>query len=340
MRIAVVTVRPSLQSQYGGAERLFDALVQGLVEAGHNATEVPVVVDETDFTGIQRGYLDCYDLDLSKYDAVISTKAPTWLVRHPRHVCYLVHTIRVFYDMFEQTFETPNREHWRQRELIHQLDTGGLAPPRCRRVFTIGNEVAGRLNRFNGLNATTLHPPLWTEGFHNTGVGDYFFLPGRLHRWKRVDLVIDAFKKVRGAVRLLIAGQGQDEASLRKQAAGDSRIVFLGQVSDDELLKLYAGALAVPFAPMREDYGYVTLEAFASGKPVLTCSDSGEAASIVRDGVSGFVCSPDAVSLSSAMQRLVEFPELSVRMGQTGKSWVKALSWASICKELVTAAAD
>ena len=53
-------------------------------------------------------YKRCYDLDLRQYDLVISTKAPTYVVRHPRHISYLVHTLRVFYDRFASEFGEGN----------------------------------------------------------------------------------------------------------------------------------------------------------------------------------------------------------------------------------------
>lgn len=338
MRVAVITVRPRDPAAFGGAERLFDALVAAFRAAGHDAVEIEVPVDESSFAGIQRGYVACYDLELADFDMVVSTKAPTWLVRHPRHVCYLVHTIRVFYDMFGQTFPNPSQELQRQRRLIQALDSGALAPPRCRAVYAIGGEVARRLREDNGLQAGVLHPPLWSDRFRTGTAGDYFLLPGRMHAWKRVDLVIDAFKQVKGAVRLLLAGSGEAEPALRLRAQDDPRIEFLGAVSDEQLVALYSGALAVPFAPLREDYGYITLEAFASGKPVLTCSDAGEAAAIVQDGVTGRVVAPQAAALAAAMQHCVDDRESAARMGQAGSEWVAQLSWRRVVDALVAAA--
>lgn len=339
MRIGVITVRQQ-SGDVGGAERFFDALTQAFQALGHDAVEVPLVADESSFDQIKRNYLACYDLDLAHFDMVVSTKAPTWLLRHPRHVCYLVHTIRVFYDMFEETFPWRGDELLAQRDLVHQLDTGALRPPRCRAVFTIGEEVSRRLREYNGIEAEALHPPLWGDAFHAGPQGDYFLLPGRLHPWKRVDLVIKAMQSVRSPVKLKIVGTGEAEDSLRKLAGADCRIEFLGRVDDATLRDLYAGALAVPFTPKREDYGYVTLEAFASGKPVITCSDSGEAAVLVRNGESGFVCAPDPVSIGEAMERLAAAPELAAGFGGAGQRWVNSLSWERIARRLVEAAME
>lgn len=337
LRIAVVTIRQA-NGDTGGAERFFDGLVNALGGLGHDANELPVYTDESTAEGVKRSYLQCFDLDASGYDMVVSTKAPTWLVRHPRHVCYLVHTMRVFYDMFDAVFPAASPDTLAMRHLVHQLDTGALSPPRCRAVFTIGEEVSRRLREANGIEAPVLHPPLWSDDFHEGAQGDYFFLPGRLHPWKRVDLVIRAFRQVRAPVRLVIAGVGEAEAALRALANGDPRIEFVGRVDDDTLMELYAGALAIPFAPKREDYGYVTLEAFASGKPVLTCTDAGEAAAIVGASGGGIVVAPTAEDMAGAMQAIVTRTDHAAVMGQAGQRWVRSLSWQRIAGRLVDAA--
>jgi len=336
VKIAVLTAR-SASGVAGGAERLFDALVGAFRQIGHDAHEVPVHADESTFDDILGTYLHCYDIDLASYDVVISTKAPTWMVRHPRHVCYLVHTIRVFYDMFDSAFPAGAREPAEQRDLIHQIDNLALAPPHCRRIFSIGNEVTERLRRWNRLDAEVLHPPLWSDMFHGGRQGDYLFLPGRLHPWKRVDLVVRAMKYVRSPLRLLISGTGEAEAELKELAKDDPRIEFLGRVSDEELVELYANAFAVPFTPKREDYGYVTLEAFASGKPVVTCTDSGEAASIVQHGVSGYVCQPDPRDLGRHIDLLWTDQGIARSFGEAGLAWVNKLSWPRIASTLIEA---
>ena len=337
MRIGVVTIRQK-NGDTGGAERFFDGLVQAFTGLGHDATELPVYTDESTADGVKRSYLQCYDLDVSGYDMVVSTKAPTWLVRHPRHVCYLVHTMRVFYDMFDAVFPAASPDTLAMRRLVHQLDTGALSPPRCRAVFTIGEEVSRRLREANGIEAPVLHPPLWSDGFREGDQGDYFFLPGRLHPWKRVDLVIQAFRRVRAPVRLVIAGVGEAEAALRALADGDERIEFVGRVDDERLMALYSGALAVPFAPKREDYGYVTLEAFASGKPVITCTDAGEAAAIVGSSGGGLVVAPTAEALAEAMESIAARSGEVAAMGQSGQHWVRSLSWQRIAGRLVESA--
>ncbi|MEI2794936.1 glycosyltransferase family 4 protein [Pseudoxanthomonas sp. F11] len=337
LRIGVVTARPASGEQ-GGAERFYDALVAALRAAGHSVSELPVPTDEATFENIKQSYVYAYDLDVSNYDLVISTKAPSWLVRHPRHVCYLVHTIRVFYDMYEDAFGSGSEDQCKQRSLVHALDTGALSPPRCKAVFTIGEEVSARLRAANCIESEVLHPPLWSDAFSAGDAQGYILVPGRLHPWKRVDLPIRAMRLLRDrAVRMKVVGTGEAESALREMAEGDPRIEFLGRVSDEELRALYSGANLVAFTPKREDYGYITLEAFASAKPVVTCNDSGEAANLVKDGRNGLVSAPGPQALCDAFERLLAQPQQAAAMGKAGEEWVRSLSWTRIAERLVSA---
>ncbi|HEK7317254.1 TPA: hypothetical protein ACGE8L_004700, partial [Yersinia enterocolitica] len=103
LRVAVLTTE-SAQGEAGGAERFYQGLLAGLIEIGCDAEIVPIIADESSFDQISKNYQYCRDLDLSRFDAVVSTKTPSFTVNHPNHVMYLVHTVRVFDDMFYETF--------------------------------------------------------------------------------------------------------------------------------------------------------------------------------------------------------------------------------------------
>lgn len=319
----------------GGAERLYSGLVKALQAHGCVVELICLSVDETTFDGIKQGYHDFAALDLSAFDLVISTKAPSYAVKHPNHILYLVHTVRVFYDMFDDVFPNANDEINAQQLWIHHED--GQAFSQVKHRFSIGAEVSKRLVEWNGCDAEVLHPPMDIDGLYNAGSGDYFFMPGRLHEWKRVDLAIRAIKYSLLPMKLVISGEGDANLYLRKLADGDARIEFLGRVDDGTLKRLYAGALAVPFLPIREDYGYVTLEAFASGKPVITCADSGEPQAIVEHGVSGLVCLPQPETVCQAFERLWLDRPLAARMGNAGKERVSAINWAGVSSRLLQA---
>ena len=333
-KIAVLAPRAT-NNVSGGAERFYSGLTKSILQNGYDVDLITIEVDESSFENIQKGYQDFENLDLAKYDLVISTKAPSYAANHPNHILYLVHTVRVFYDMFKDVFNDASDTIKSQQAWIHERDKRAFNSIKHR--FSIGAEVSNRLNRWNGCDAEVLHPPLDVEGLYDAGIGDYFYLPGRLHAWKRVDLAIRSIKSSSLPMRLLISGSGEAEEELRTLADNDPRIEFLGRVSDITLKDLYAGALAVPFLPLREDYGYVTLEAFGSGKPVITCMDSGEPNAFVENGVSGLVCEPTVESVKEAMETLWLDRDLAASMGRAGKERVSGITWSSVTGRLLKA---
>ncbi|UOD50373.1 glycosyltransferase [Orrella daihaiensis] len=335
LKVALLTAGPSA-GPVGGAERFFEGLYEGLQLIGCAVQRINLPADEPDFKTILRNYTACQALDLSAFDVVISTKAPSYVVEHPAHVVYLVHTVRSFDDMFDSQFTQPTAELYEQRARLHRLELMPMKQARAR--FAIGQEIADRLYRWRGLSAGVIHPPLVLEGFEQGVCGDYFFLPGRLHHWKRIDLIIEAVKQSSYPFKFKIAGTGDDLERLRSIAGDDDRIEFLGRISDEDLVQLYANALAVPFVPIHEDYGYITLEAFASGKPVVTCSDSGEPARIVQHRVNGLIAAPNADAVRQALEALYDDREAASRMGAAGLQWVSAMpDWPAVARELVQA---
>ena len=94
-RVAILApVSDSIEA--GGAERLYHGLLLAIQERVAYAELITLPTDESTFESILQSYRDWRGLDLSSFDMVISTKSPSYVVNHPRHVLYLVHTIRVF----------------------------------------------------------------------------------------------------------------------------------------------------------------------------------------------------------------------------------------------------
>lgn len=336
-RVAVLAVGSAV-GEVGGAERLFTGLADALRDQGLAAEVVADISEEADFGAIRRSYLRFWDRDLSRFDGVISAKAPSYAARHPNHVCYLMHTMRVFYDMFPIERPRPSLHDVTERDAVQRLDAHLLRPPRIRQLFAIGEEVRLRLLGSLGLDAAVLHHPSTLSGLApRPGRRRHLLMPGRLHRWKRVDLAIRAMADVPGDIELLVTGTGEDAARVQALAAHDPRIRFLGRVPEAELAALYAEAIGVLFVPLREDLGLVTLEAFACARPVITCTDSGEPARLVRDGETGLVAPPEPVALAAAINRLANDPGLADRLGAAGREVGAAITWARVGRTLATA---
>lgn len=222
------------------------------------------------------------------------------------------------------------------RRVVHQLDAIALSPRRIRRHAAISATVADRAGYFpGGVHPMVLHPPLEMSVATESGDDGHFLAVSRLERPKRVDLVIEAFRRARHAEALVIAGEGLDEPRLRDLAADDDRIRFAGRVSDDELGRLYATCRAVVFAPRDEDFGYITLEAMAHGKAVITTSDSGGPVELVSDQRTGLLTAPDAESIAAAIDELAIRPDRAAEMGAAGREMALDTSWERTVEALL-----
>jgi glycosyltransferase involved in cell wall biosynthesis len=272
-------------------------------------------------------------------DLVIPTKFPSYLVRHPRKVAWLFHQYREAYDLLgsEHSPFTDSPEDQKVREAIRTMD--GVALGECRAIFTNSRNVADRLARFNSLKGTPLYAPPQQLGRYRTdGYGDYLFCPGRLERIKRPDLAVQALAGSATGARLKIAGAGPLDGDLRRLAEREGvahRVDFLGFVSPDDLVSLYANCRAAFYTPVDEDYGYVTVESFLSRKPVITATDAGGPLEFVQDGVNGFVAAPERAALADAIDRLWGLPEPQLReMGEEGHGRVADISWDRVVDRL------
>jgi glycosyltransferase involved in cell wall biosynthesis len=97
----------------------------------------------------------------------------------------------------------------------------------------------------------------------------------------------------------------------------------------------FARCRAVVFPPFNEDYGFVTVEAFMCGKPVITCTDSGGPAELVRDGENGYVTDPTPEALSVAMLKLTDDRNLAQRLGEAGQAMATQMTWSKAIQQLL-----
>src|SRR4029450_11234807 len=134
-------------------------------------------------------------------------------------------------------------------------------------------------------------------------------------------------------------GEGEERALLEHQIAVrglSSRVKLIGRVDDRQLADHLARCRAVCFPPRDGDSGFVAVEAFASRKPVITCSDSGGPAELVIDNVNGRVCAPRPEMLALALRELMDDAGGAGRMGQAGPGRVSAMTWSGAVSRLLT----
>ncbi len=328
----------------GGAEILVRELVRELKHRGHRAELVSIPFKWYPKEEILPHAAAWRLLDLSEsngrpVDVVIASKFPTYFVRHPHKVTWLIHQYRAAYELCGTQYSDffHNELDVGLRDRLVRLDTEMLGE--CRALYSIARTTTARLEKYNGLHAPVLyHPPRLAPRLVSGEYGDYILSVGRIESVKRVDLVVRAMTNVDSPVRLMIAGEGTQREAVERiaQEAGVAdRVTFLGRVSDEEVIDLYAGALAVVYPPYDEDFGYVTLEAFLARKPVITCTDSGGPTEFVVDGVNGRICEPSAEALAAAVNDLASNRQRARSLGDAGHSVASRITWDGVVEKLV-----
>ena len=341
-RIAVVTSSPP--NVEGGHLVIARSLVQALNDHGYHASLV--ITPSHPFGSQAREYWDTWRTNVrtingEAVDHVITTRYPSYAVRHRSHVCWLNHTMREYYDLWEQ-FSASLSPQGRlkegvRRQLIHAADSH-LFFWHVKQMYAQSQTIQARLKRWNRTASTVLYPPAPPRAYRCDGYEPFLFVVSRLAPLKRIELVLNALATPAAqGVRCVIAGEGEALASLTALAAqlklGD-RVAFVGRISDEQLVDYLARCRAVAFVPLQEDYGFVTAEAFSSAKPVITTSDSGGPAELVADGVSGRLVQPTAAALGEAIAQVMSDAALAERMGQSALTTAATMRWADVAATL------
>jgi glycosyltransferase involved in cell wall biosynthesis len=328
----------------GGHMVIARELTRALRESGHDADIL--VTPQNRFGRQASAYLATWLTDVTSsegrpIDQVISLRWPSYAVRHPRHVCWLNHTMREYYDLWD-TFSATLSPQGRLKEqvrktFIHAADRYLLT--HLTKLYVQSRTVQQRIAAWQSLRSTVLYPPAPQRAYRCDGYGKAFLFVSRLTRLKRADLLVRALATPSAnAIHLVIAGDGEERPALERLASElgvASRITFVGRLTDEQLLEQLATCRAVCFPPFQEDYGFVTVEAFASRKAVITCRDSGGPAELVREGVNGFVCEPVPDVLGRAMRRLVDDAALAEKMGAAAFEAGAKLTWPETVRQLL-----
>jgi len=346
MRIAIVTVQ--IPFVKGGAEYHAENLRRELALRGHEAEIVTLPFFDNPAWQIENQIVASRLCDLScswagTIDLCIGLRFPAYFIPHPNKVVWALHQYRQAYDLFDTEYSQlkDNLEGQQIRSIISKADETYL--PQAKRLYANSLNVAKRMMTYNHLFAMPLyHPCPDMEKFYSLDAEDYILMPSRINATKRQSLAVEAMQYVKSGIRLLLLGGADNEEVLSALQADiqkyhvENKVQLVGFVSQEEKLKLYAKARAVLFIPKDEDYGYITLEAMAASRPVITAKDSGGPIEFVLDDQTGLIVEPSPREIAGAIDRIASTRFLGEEMGKAGRKHLKDMdiSWDHVVKEL------
>ena len=290
------------------------------------------------------------EIDLRYYsgrpiDMVIATRFPSYVVSHPNKITWLIHQHRQAYELYGTRFgdlKPTSAADETLRRFI--LDADHRALREAQRIYTISQNVSSRLDRYLGLPSKVLEaPPPLLGSCYSGKFEDFILCVVRLCSIKRVDLLIRAMPSVDDGLKLKIVGLA-DESSIENYLKSEvdkhhlwHRVEFLGEIDTTTLLSLYSRAFAVFFAAYDEDHGFVSLEALASSRPVLTTLDSGGILQYVEDGKNGLVLEPTEAKVAEGINKLWKDRDLHENLASGAGELPELPSWPQVARELCSA---
>ena len=180
-------------------------------------------------------------------------------------------------------------------------------------VIANSNNVKKRLETYLGQSATVIHPPVDTDRFCWIDQKNYYVSLARLENFKRVDLIIHAFRQL-PEKNLVVTSSGSEIKRLQRLAADAPNIQFTGWQTEEELKQWIGNAIAAIYVPMDEDFGMSPVEAMAAGKPVIGAAEGGLLETIVPDQTGVLLKPPLTVdAIRAAVQEMTPQQALKMR---------------------------
>lgn len=253
--------------------------------------------------------------DLSSYDLVISDASAfaKGVITKPDclHICYCHTPTRYLWSDTHQYINDLKYNKWFKKIISMVLNRiriwDRLAADRVDVFIANSKTVKGRIAKYYRRDSTVIYPPVETEKYSVRDLStqkqeEKYFLAGcRLAPYKRIDLVVEAFKNLGDDYKLKVFGDGVDLKRLQTIAGDAKNIEFLGRVSEDDKVKLFEEAQAF-INPQEEDFGITVVESMAAGRPVIAYRRGGATETVIEGKTGIFFDEQTAESLMAAVK--------------------------------------
>lgn len=249
--------------------------------------------------------------DFTGYDLVISSSSccAKGVITPPSvpHVAFIHSPMRYAWDLFFDYRKRSGRltRFFMNRQIPSLRLWDYVSSQRIDTIVANSKFIARRIKKFWNRDAKVIYLPVDVSRFHPSEKEkeDFYIAFSRLVPYKRIDLAISACKKLNK--KLVVIGGGSEMQNLKKLAGNDKNITFLGRAPDDVLEDHLQRAKALLFCA-EEDFGFVPLEAQATGTPVIAFGKGGALETVVEGKTGLFFEKQEESSLADAILKFEE----------------------------------
>ena len=252
------------------------------------------------------------ELDLSEYDLVISSSSccAKGVITGPntKHISYVHSPMRYAWDLYH---DYKNRSGKMTRffmsifmKSLREWDY--TSSQRIDVILANSNYVAKRIKKFWNRESQVVYPPVDIDRLSPNGkeAEDFYVVFSRFVPYKRIDLAIEACKKLNK--KLIVIGDGEQREYLK--SLGNENTIFTGRIPDEEVKDYLQKCKAMIFCA-EEDFGIIPLEVQACGRPVIAYGKGGALETVVDKETGIFF---ENQEINSVVNGIIEFEKLNL----------------------------
>lgn len=178
-------------------------------------------------------------------------------------------------------------------------------------IVTISENARQRICACYGRDAEVIYPPVDVSRYRFKEYGDFWLSVNRLYPEKRIELQIEAFRSMPDERLVIVGGYAAGDHAGRYAARLmenlPENVEIRGEVSEEELIDLYAQCRGHVCTALDEDFGLTPIEAMAAGKPVVAVNEGGFCETVTAE--TGMLVDAEPGKVASAVRAVSADPE-------------------------------
>lgn len=257
--------------------------------------------------------------------------------KHHPNMWYCYTPVRAFYvdaDKIRERLNFPSNCVFDAWVKLHSIADKRLIS-HVDKTITISQTIRARTKRIYGVDSKVIYPGIDTQKYRYVENGDFWLSVNRLYPEKRVDLQVDAFRRMPDEKLVIVGGnlEGDHSSQYMRRLIEEKpdNVTFMGRIGEDELTNLYNRCRGFICTAVDEDFGMTPVEAMAAGKPVIATREGGYLETVL-EGETGTFIDPDPAKLADAVNAIRDNPKSFRQACERRAQWFDAKVFAQAMK--------